>query len=163
MIAARDRQRVRLAPFGIHCNAEMTTTILRATCRLDAATEAHLARIVERKMTFTARSIDRLLKVARTTADLDDRDEITIADLDEKAASHRDVDPLASILPRITSKRPVVLQVAAPVDDPVIASYLSDINDDTDDIDVRGNGDHSGRLHVPDASGTPRVPEQDAA
>ena len=30
--AARERQRVRLAPFGVRCNAEMPASVLRATC-----------------------------------------------------------------------------------------------------------------------------------
>ena len=102
VVAARDRQRARLAPFGMHCNAEMTTTVLRATCPLTADTERYLAKVVEHRRTFTARSIDRLLKVARTVADLEGRAEITCEDL-EDAASHRDVDPLASILP-VTEK-----------------------------------------------------------
>ena len=126
VVAARERQRVRLAPYGLHCNAEMTTTVLRATCRLDASTEAHLERLVAAKKTFTARSIDRLLKVARTVADLKRRDDITIDDL-EDAASHRDVDPLASILPADTGQRgrhATRRDGPAPPIDPVLAAYL---------------------------------------
>lgn len=127
VVAARDRQRVRLAPFGIHCNAEMTTTILRATCRLDAATEVALARLVDAKKTFTARSIDRLLKVARTAADLVGRDDITVDDL-EFAASHRDVDPLARFMPQAEKKprrRGKSIEELSPAQDPVLAAYLA--------------------------------------
>jgi predicted ATPase with chaperone activity len=129
VVVARDRQRARLAPFGLHCNAEMTTTVLRATCRLDAETEAHLSKLVEAKRTFTARSIDRLLKVARTAADLAERDDITREDL-EYAASHRDVDPLARILPKEPKKtirrRGKRVDELSPIEDPVIAAYLAE-------------------------------------
>ena len=93
VIAARDRQRMRLAPWGLHCNAEMPSAVLRATCRLDAAGERQLAQLVEpRRTKFTARSIDRLLKVARTLADLDGKDQIDGLCLID-AARFRDVDP----------------------------------------------------------------------
>ncbi|HEV7556026.1 MAG TPA: YifB family Mg chelatase-like AAA ATPase [Kofleriaceae bacterium] len=92
--AARERQLARLRPFGVRCNAEMTTSVLRATCRLDAASERELGELVGRRRSFTARSIDRLLKVARTIADLTGLDDIDPGCLCE-AASFRDVDPSA--------------------------------------------------------------------
>jgi magnesium chelatase family protein len=94
VVAARERQRARLEGFGIHCNAEMTSSIMRATCPLDTAGEAMLAAIVEQRCTLTARSIDRLIKVARTLADLDGVDAITPKHLDD-AARYRTSDPLA--------------------------------------------------------------------
>jgi predicted ATPase with chaperone activity len=45
----------------------------------------------------TARSIDRLIKVARTCADLEEKDEID-ADCLYEAAGFRDVDPAADAL-----------------------------------------------------------------
>ena len=98
VVAARDRQRARLRPFQLHCNAEMTSAVLRATCRLDAAGERALAEIVEQRRSFTARSIDRLLKVARTVADLLGEDDIDAGCLRE-AAAYRDIDPVAEMLP----------------------------------------------------------------
>src|SRR5262249_13061940 len=47
VVAARDRQRARLAPWGLRCNAEMTTSIVRAVCRLDDTCERVLAELVE--------------------------------------------------------------------------------------------------------------------
>lgn len=94
VVAARERQRVRLAPFGINCNAEMSTSVMRATCELDGHTEAVLAEIVERRKTLTARSIDRLIKVSRTLADLDGSDEICASHLVD-AAKFRTSDPLS--------------------------------------------------------------------
>ncbi len=149
VVAARDRQRARLAPFGIHCNAEMTTTILRATCRLDAETEAHLAKLVDSKRTFTARSIDRLLKVARTAADLAGHDDIELDDLDY-AASHRDVDPLARIMPKAgqaPKRRGKNANALSPDQDPVLAAYLAEAN---------GRDAELGGPHVEDADDAER-------
>lgn len=98
VVAARERQQARLAPWGIRCNAEMTNAVLRATCRLDAEAERELVTLVLKRRTYTARSIDRLIKVARTVADLDGNEHIDAAALRE-AASYRDVDPTADFLP----------------------------------------------------------------
>ncbi|HEU0035701.1 MAG TPA: YifB family Mg chelatase-like AAA ATPase [Kofleriaceae bacterium] len=95
VVAARERQHARLQPFGVRCNAEMSGAILRATCRLDPLAERTLADLVERRRSFTARSIDRLIKVARTIADLLDQDVIDAGCLEE-AAMFRDVDPAAA-------------------------------------------------------------------
>ena len=87
--AARERQQARLAPFGARCNAEMTSPVMRATCPLTAECEERLESIVERRTAFTARSVDRLIKVARTVADLTGEDDITPDCLDE-AAEYRE-------------------------------------------------------------------------
>jgi magnesium chelatase family protein len=94
VVEARERQRARLTPFGINCNAEMSTSVMRATCKLDSSNEAVLAEIVERHKTLTARSIDRLIKVSRTLADLDGAEEIGMRHLVD-AAKFRTSDPLA--------------------------------------------------------------------
>jgi magnesium chelatase family protein len=92
--AARARQQERLAPFGLTCNAQMSGAILRAVCRIDDVCESALATIVERRRSFTARSVDRLIKVARTIADLAGQDDIDPGCLVE-AAHFRDPDPAA--------------------------------------------------------------------
>jgi magnesium chelatase family protein len=94
VVAARERQRERLQQFGIHCNAEMSSAVMRATCRLDANAEDTLREIVALRDTLTARSIDRMIKVSRTLADLDGVDEIGALHLFE-AAKFRTSDPLA--------------------------------------------------------------------
>ena len=91
VVAARDRQRVRLRRWNLRCNAEMPTSVMRATCKLDARGEATLAELVRRNGTFTARSIDRMIKVARTIADLIGQDHIDAGCLRE-AAGYRDRD-----------------------------------------------------------------------
>jgi len=92
VVAARDRQRARLGKYGVRCNAELTTAMVRDVCRLDDACERVLAAIVARRTTLTARSIDRLLKVARTIADLVERDAID-ADCLREAAAYRGAEP----------------------------------------------------------------------
>jgi magnesium chelatase family protein len=98
--AARDRQRARLRPWGLGCNAEMPSAVMRATCTLDADGERTLAKLVEHRRTLTARSIDRLLKVARTIADLTGQDAIDTGCLLE-AAAYRDADPTAELAAHI--------------------------------------------------------------
>ena len=98
--AARDRQLARLRPWNLRCNAEMPSAVLRATCKLDGLGERTLADLVERRRSFTARSIDRLIKVARTVADLIGQDDIDAGCLLE-AAAFRDVDPTADLVSQV--------------------------------------------------------------
>jgi magnesium chelatase family protein len=97
VVAARDRQLARLRPWNLRCNAEMPSAVMRATCKLDRLGERTLARLVEQRRSFTARSVDRLIKVARTIADLLGQDEIDAGCLSE-AASFRDVDLTADLV-----------------------------------------------------------------
>jgi magnesium chelatase family protein len=101
--AARDRQLARLAPWNLRCNAEMPSAVMRATCRLDSLGERTLAQLVEHRRSFTGRSIDRLIKVARTIADLIGQDSIDAGCLLE-AASFRDVDPTAELVHQVGSR-----------------------------------------------------------
>ena len=94
---ARARQRARLQSWNLRCNAEMPSAVMRATCKLDAVGERTLAQLVEQRRSFTARSVDRLIKVARTIADLIGQDDIDAGCLLE-AASFRDVDPTADLV-----------------------------------------------------------------
>jgi magnesium chelatase family protein len=93
---ARERQRARFADTGIRTNAEMTSKLLREHCRLDDDTEATLGKIASAGQAMSARGVNRLIKVARTVADLQGRDEITPETLEE-ASRYRAVDPLADI------------------------------------------------------------------
>lgn len=54
----------------IHTNAQMPTRLLNEHCRLDEATTSLLSNAME-KFNMSARAYDRILKVARTIADLD--------------------------------------------------------------------------------------------
>ncbi|HEY5611050.1 MAG TPA: magnesium chelatase, partial [Thermoanaerobaculia bacterium] len=61
---------------AIQCNGEMGTRHLRKFCELDAQSRSLLERAVER-LSLSARAYDRILKVARTIADLAATDTIT--------------------------------------------------------------------------------------
>ena len=68
--AARAVQTGRYGPRGPSCNAYMGPKELREYCKLDEAGEGLLKGAFER-MGLTARSHDRILRLARTIADLD--------------------------------------------------------------------------------------------
>jgi magnesium chelatase family protein len=74
--AARDRQRRRLEGAGLSCNSEMSGAQARRAARLTSEAESNLGRAVER-YGLTGRGFDRILKVARTIADLDGSDRTT--------------------------------------------------------------------------------------
>jgi magnesium chelatase family protein len=106
---ARERQHARLAAYELACNAEMSASVLRACCRLTAACERELENLVDQRKSLSARSIDRILKVARTIADLDDRADLRPADLVE-ASTYRALDPVTELVgpppdPTLVQKR----------------------------------------------------------
>ena len=68
---ARERQRARLAGTGLHCNSQMGTRELRAHCETDSEGHRLLERVVD-QLGMSARAYGRILKVARTIADLDE-------------------------------------------------------------------------------------------
>ncbi|MYF93870.1 MAG: YifB family Mg chelatase-like AAA ATPase [Gemmatimonadetes bacterium] len=68
--AARQRQLDRFAG-ELFCNAQMSTRHIRHHCSLDAAGQALLEKAMAR-LGLSARAYDRILKVARTIADLAD-------------------------------------------------------------------------------------------
>jgi magnesium chelatase family protein len=67
---AREMQRARFARSSIRCNGEMGTRHLRKHCVLDAESRKLLDVALER-LGLSARAYDRILKVARTIADLE--------------------------------------------------------------------------------------------
>ena len=73
--AARERQHQRFGGDGNMCNARMGPEEMRKFCTLDESS-AELMKQAFDAMGLTARSYDRILKVARTIADLDDSTEI---------------------------------------------------------------------------------------
>lgn len=66
---ARNIQRHRLAPFNLPANAAMQPRHIRRFCKLDPDGEKLLEQVTE-KLGLSARSYSRILKVARTIADL---------------------------------------------------------------------------------------------
>lgn len=76
VILARERQIARYAEMPeTHHNAMMPSRLVRRICELDAASESLLKTAMTR-LDLSARAYDRILKVSRTIADLDDSDTI---------------------------------------------------------------------------------------
>jgi magnesium chelatase family protein len=75
VVRARERQRVRLQAEGVSVNAEMDPRTLRRHLALSTACE-RLLRQAHRRSRLSARGLHRLLRVARTAADLDDSDRV---------------------------------------------------------------------------------------
>ncbi|HSL11530.1 MAG TPA: YifB family Mg chelatase-like AAA ATPase [Actinomycetota bacterium] len=69
VVAARERQRARLAPLGVGANADVPGPIARRRFPMTADAERVLGNAVD-AVHLTGRGFDRALKVARTIADL---------------------------------------------------------------------------------------------
>ena len=80
--AARNRQRARLAPLGMTCNADMGAREIRTLCVLRENAQA-LMRTAMRQMHLSARAYHRVLKVSRTIADLEGTPDIQMHHLAE--------------------------------------------------------------------------------
>lgn len=87
---ARAIQRQRLGRFGLHTNSQMQTRHLKQFCQLDREGEQLLELVVD-KLGMSARSYARILKVARTIADLAGEAEIRKPHLAE-AVQYRNLD-----------------------------------------------------------------------
>ncbi len=87
---ARSMQRERFKGTGIHSNAQMPLRLIRRYCRLDSECKRLLEVAVER-LGLSARAYTRILKVARTVADLDGSSEIRPPHLSE-AIQYRTLD-----------------------------------------------------------------------
>ena len=88
---ARKRQQARFAHDPkTNCNARMTTRLLKQHCKLDSESQ-ELIRIAMSELNLSARAYDRILKVARTIADLGSADAITAEHVSE-AIQYRTFD-----------------------------------------------------------------------
>ena len=90
VIAARAIQSRRFAGLGIHSNAMMNSRMLRDFCPLDASARSLLERAMER-LNLSARAYDRIIKVARTIADLEGVEAISPIHISE-AINYRTLD-----------------------------------------------------------------------
>jgi magnesium chelatase family protein len=75
---------------GVHCNAQMTSREFELFCKIDSA-GSQLLKIAMDKMGLSARAYDRILKVARTIADLDQAENIDSNHIAE-AIQYRSLD-----------------------------------------------------------------------
>ena len=80
--AARELQKQRFSGTGVSCNAYMTPAMIGQYCLLDAAGERLMKGAFDR-LGLTGRSHDRILRMARTIADLDASPDIQAAHLAE--------------------------------------------------------------------------------
>ena len=91
VILARHIQEQRYAEVdGVHCNAQMTPRLLREHASLDAAC-TEMLRAAMTRLQLSARAYDRILRVARTIADLEGGGEIQMAHIAE-AIGYRNLD-----------------------------------------------------------------------
>lgn len=91
VIKAREIQEERYKEVnGVYCNAQMSSKILREICQIDQAGSLLLKTAMER-LDLSARAYDRILKVSRTIADLEESDHIKPEHLAE-AIHYRSLD-----------------------------------------------------------------------
>ncbi|RZM24899.1 MAG: ATP-binding protein [Pedobacter sp.] len=91
VIQARNQQTLRFSDHpGLHYNAQMTPNIVRSICEIDPAGRQLIKKAME-KLGLSARAYDRILKVARTIADLEGSTKIELEHLAE-AIHYRSLD-----------------------------------------------------------------------
>ena len=91
VIRAREIQQKRFTEKpDLHCNAQMESKMVRQVCKISEAGQILLKKAME-KLGLSARAYDRILKVARTIADLAGTEDIQIEHLAE-AIQFRSLD-----------------------------------------------------------------------
>lgn len=91
VIKARKIQEERYAPYkGVHCNAQMSERLMHQFAEPDEQ-GLELLRMAMKKLNLSARAYSRILKVARTIADLDGSEHVQSSHIAE-AVSYRNLD-----------------------------------------------------------------------
>ena len=91
VISARQIQEERFKNAkGVYCNAQMTSKLVRNICNLNE-TGLLLVKTAMEKLNLSARAFDKILKVSRTIADLDNSPDIRTEHLAE-AINYRNLD-----------------------------------------------------------------------
>jgi magnesium chelatase family protein len=88
--AAREIQSQRLARTKIYCNAQMASRHIKKHCRIDDASHRLLEAAID-KLGLSARAYNRILKIARTIADLNQESVIRLDHISE-AVQYRTLD-----------------------------------------------------------------------
>ncbi len=87
---ARKIQEKRYKEYNIYSNSELTPNLIEKYCHLDEASKSMLEKAFE-KLNLSSRAYSRILKVARTIADLNGKENITINEIAE-AIQYRSLD-----------------------------------------------------------------------
>ena len=87
---ARNIQIERYKTLGIFSNSELTPKLIEKFCKLDIASKEILKKSFE-TLNLSARAYSRILKVARTIADLDEEENIKASNIIE-AIQYRSLD-----------------------------------------------------------------------
>ena len=87
---ARKAQQKRFTRSKIFCNAQMTSRHIKTHCRIDEASDRLLETAID-KLGLSARAYNRILKIARTIADLEQVRQITATHISE-AIQYRTLD-----------------------------------------------------------------------
>lgn len=90
VVRAREIQRHRFEGLDIHCNAMMNSAMLRRFAPLDKAS-SQLLEMAMTRLNLSARAYDRIIKVARTIADLEAKESIESNHIAE-AIGYRSLD-----------------------------------------------------------------------
>jgi magnesium chelatase family protein len=90
VVRAREQQDTRFGETSVHCNAQMGAQDVQSYCNVDEA-GMNLLRTATDRLGLSARGYTRVLKVARTVADLDGRSQIRPEHVSE-AIQYRSLD-----------------------------------------------------------------------
>ena len=90
VVNTQEIQRERFKKIGITYNSQMNAGMLEEFCRLDKESREYMEKCYD-KMQFTARTYHRMIKVARTIADMQEKRDITLLDIQEATLYREDV------------------------------------------------------------------------
>lgn len=82
---AFSRRRFEKYGFNVSCNAQMTPAMVRVCCQIDDETDEFFRKEYDR-LSLSPRAHDRILRVARTVADMAERENIELDDVAEALA-----------------------------------------------------------------------------
>lgn len=88
--AARTLQEERLSSYGIHCNAHLTAQLFESLCPMTEEAQNLLGMVFDR-LALSARAYTRIIRLARTIADLAG-DEVIHREQIAEAVQYRDLD-----------------------------------------------------------------------
>jgi magnesium chelatase family protein len=97
VLSARERQQARYSGMGVTCNAHLPGPIARRRTELSEQAQAMIGRAVE-DLALSGRGVDRVVKVARTIADLAGRQTVASEHVAE-ALAYRTTFGTQEVLP----------------------------------------------------------------